>query len=155
MNKLNSVKRGQTSVSCHQKNFKKHFGFHFNEARDDGWQWHQMEHVQIICTLLQTDNHASTSSIFYRPDALPNAQPTVSQYWRQKCPPPSPRNKTKQYQERTETEQISHSIKYDYYYHFTDILRTTCVPQLRTRGFSWSKGLLPSCPCWWQLVHLD
>jgi len=29
---------------------------------------------QIICMLLQTDNHASTSSLdFYRPDALPDA----------------------------------------------------------------------------------
>jgi len=28
-----------------------------------GWQWHQLDHMQIICTLLQTDNHASTSSI--------------------------------------------------------------------------------------------
>jgi len=25
------------------------------------WQWHQLDHVQMICTLLQTDNHASTS----------------------------------------------------------------------------------------------
>jgi len=24
-----------------------------------GWQWHQLDHMQIICTLLQTDNHAS------------------------------------------------------------------------------------------------
>jgi len=38
-----------------------------------GWQWHQLDHMQIICTLLQTDNHASTSSIsFYRLDALPD-----------------------------------------------------------------------------------
>jgi len=30
--------------------------------------------MQIICTLLQTDNHASTSLLsFYRPDALPAA----------------------------------------------------------------------------------
>jgi len=42
-----------------------------------GWQWHQLDHMQIICTLLQTDNHASTSPLrFYRPDALPEAQPT-------------------------------------------------------------------------------
>jgi len=35
-----------------------------------GWQWHQMDHVQIIYTSLQTDNHASTSLLsFYRPDA--------------------------------------------------------------------------------------
>ena len=26
-----------------------------------GWQWHQLDNMQIICTLLQTDNHASTS----------------------------------------------------------------------------------------------
>ena len=37
-----------------------------------GWQWHQLDYVQVICTSLQTDNHESTSSlhIFYRPDAL-------------------------------------------------------------------------------------
>jgi len=28
-----------------------------------GWQWHQLDHMQIICTLLQTDDHASTSSL--------------------------------------------------------------------------------------------
>jgi len=39
--------------------------------------------MQIICTLLQTDNHASTSSLsFYRPDALPATQPTASKHWR-------------------------------------------------------------------------
>ena len=32
------------------------------------WQWHQLNHMQIICTFLQTDNHASISSLnFYRP----------------------------------------------------------------------------------------
>jgi len=37
-----------------------------------------------VCTLLQTDNHASTplatTQFFYRPDALPAAQPTASQH---------------------------------------------------------------------------
>jgi len=28
-----------------------------------GWQWHQLDHMQIIFTSLQTDNHASTSSV--------------------------------------------------------------------------------------------
>jgi len=28
-----------------------------------GWQWHQLDHMQIICTSLQTDNHASTSPL--------------------------------------------------------------------------------------------
>jgi len=27
-----------------------------------GWQYHQLDHMQIICTLLQTDNRASISS---------------------------------------------------------------------------------------------
>ena len=46
------------------------------------WQWNQLEHMQV-CTLLQTDNHASTHhSVFYRPDALPVAHPTVSMHWR-------------------------------------------------------------------------
>ena len=26
-----------------------------------GWQWHQLDHMQIICTSLQTDSPASTS----------------------------------------------------------------------------------------------
>ena len=38
-----------------------------------GWQ-HQLDHMQIICTSLQTDNHATyaiTSPLsFYRQDAL-------------------------------------------------------------------------------------
>jgi len=37
-----------------------------------------------VCTSLQTDNHTSTSTLsFYRPDALPAAQPTASKQRRQ------------------------------------------------------------------------
>ena len=47
-------------------------------------QWHQLDHVQTVCTSLQTDNHTNTSSLnFYRPGALLDAQPTVSKHWRQ------------------------------------------------------------------------
>jgi len=47
------------------------------------WQWHQLDHMQIICTSLQTNNHASTSPLsFYRPDALPAAHPTAWKNWR-------------------------------------------------------------------------
>jgi len=45
-----------------------------------GWQRHRLDHMQIICTSLHTDNHASISSISYRPDALPDALPTVSKH---------------------------------------------------------------------------
>jgi len=51
-----------------------------NEARGWGlgWQWHQLDHMQTICTSLQTGNDTNTSSPnFCRPDALPDAQPTV------------------------------------------------------------------------------
>ena len=44
-----------------------------------GWQWHQPDSMQIICTSLQTDNHTSTLPLsFYKPDAFPAAEPTVS-----------------------------------------------------------------------------
>ena len=46
-----------------------------------GWQQYQLDYMQIICTLLQTDNHSSTSPLnVYRPDALPAAQPTASKH---------------------------------------------------------------------------
>ena len=51
-----------------------------SEARDSEWQWHQLGRTQV-CTSLQTDNHASTPPLsFYRLDALPVAQPTVSKH---------------------------------------------------------------------------
>jgi len=52
----------------------------FSEARDSEWQWHQMGHMQV-CTSLQTDTTpAPHYSVFYRPDALPAAQPTASKH---------------------------------------------------------------------------
>jgi len=42
-----------------------------------GWQWHQLDHMQIICTSLQTDNHASTSPLSFTgriPFLPPNQQ---------------------------------------------------------------------------------
>ena len=57
------------------------------DAGDDGvlgWQWHQLElldDMQTNCTSLQTDNHTNTTSLnFYRPDALHDAQRTVSKH---------------------------------------------------------------------------
>ena len=35
------------------------------------WQWYQLEHMQTICTSLQTDDHTDTSSLsFNRPEPL-------------------------------------------------------------------------------------
>ena len=42
------------------------------------WQWHQMDHMQIICTSLQTDNHASTSPLKFLQARCPSCRPTNS-----------------------------------------------------------------------------
>ena len=75
---FNSLFCRTTWVSWHQKG--KPFWI-LLEQEMMGWQWHLLDHMQIICTLLQTDNHASTSPLsFCRPDALPAAQPTASKH---------------------------------------------------------------------------
>jgi len=82
---FNNPFSGTTQVSRYQKGKT---NLDFTEARDTEWQWHQLGHIQV-CTALQTDNHASTPPLpfFYRPDALPAAQPTASKHWRQKHKP--------------------------------------------------------------------
>jgi len=70
---------GPTRVSQYQKGKT---NLDFTEARDSEWQWYQLGHMQV-CTLLQTDNHASTSPHSFLqarcPDALllPNQQITT------------------------------------------------------------------------------
>jgi len=72
---LNGPLSGTTWVSRYQKGKT---NLDFTKARDSEWHWHQLGHMQV-CTWLQADNHASTPLlIFYRPDALPATQPTVS-----------------------------------------------------------------------------
>jgi len=74
---FNSPLSKTTRVSRYQKGKTK---LDFTEARDSEWQWHQLGHMQV-CTSLQTDNHASTPPLsFYKPDALPAAQPTASKH---------------------------------------------------------------------------
>jgi len=71
-----------TPVSQYQKGKT---NLDFTEARDS--EWYQLGHMQV-CTSLQKDNHTDTSSLnfynFYRLDALPGIQPTVSMHWRVK-----------------------------------------------------------------------
>ena len=49
----------------------------FCEARDSEWQWHQLGHMQV-CTLLQTDNHASTPPLSFLQAGCPTCRPTNS-----------------------------------------------------------------------------
>jgi len=46
----------------------------FTEARDSEWQWHQLGHMQV-CTLLQTDNHVSTSPLSFFTGRMPFLPP--------------------------------------------------------------------------------
>jgi len=47
----------------------------FTGARDSEWQWHQLGHMQV-CTLLQTDNHASTPPLSFFADQIPFLPPS-------------------------------------------------------------------------------
>jgi len=47
------------------------------EARDSEWQWQQLGHMQV-CTLLQTDNHASTPPPSFLQAGCPSCRPTNS-----------------------------------------------------------------------------
>jgi len=49
----------------------------FTKARDSEWLWHQLGHMQV-CTLLQTDNHASTPLISFLQAGCPSCHPTNS-----------------------------------------------------------------------------
>ena len=74
---FNGPLSGTTRVSRYRKGKTNQ---DYTGARDSEWQWHQLGHMQI-CTSLQTDNHSNTRPlIFYRPDALPAAHPTVSKH---------------------------------------------------------------------------
>ena len=57
----------------------------FTVARDSEWQWHQLGHTKdksAPCSR-QITTPAPHHSVFYRPDALPVAQPTASMHWRE------------------------------------------------------------------------
>jgi len=49
----------------------------FSGARGSEWQWHQLRHMQV-CTLLQTDNHASTPPLSFLQVGCPFCHPTNS-----------------------------------------------------------------------------
>ena len=63
-----------TQVSQYQKGKT---NLDFTEARDSEWQWHQLGHVQV-CTLFQTDNHASTPPLSFLQAGCPSCRPTNS-----------------------------------------------------------------------------
>ena len=65
---------GTTQVSRYQKGKT---NLDFTEARDSEWQWHQLGYMQV-CTLLRTDNHASTPPLCFLQVRCPSCCPTNS-----------------------------------------------------------------------------
>jgi len=69
---------GTTWVSRYQKGKT---NLDFTEARDSEWLWHQLRHTQVPApSSRQLNMPAPHHSVFYRPDALPAAQPTSSKH---------------------------------------------------------------------------
>jgi len=65
---------GTARVSQYQKGKT---SLDFTEAKDSEWQWHQLGHMQV-CTLLQTDNHTSTSPLCFLQVGCPSCCPINS-----------------------------------------------------------------------------
>ena len=69
---------GTTRVSRYQKGKT---NLDFTEARDSEWQWHQLGRIcKSAPRSRQITTPAPHHSVFYRPDALPAAQPTASKH---------------------------------------------------------------------------
>jgi len=71
---FNGPLSGTTQVSRYQQGKT---NLDFTEARDSERQWHQLGHMQV-CTLLQTDNHASTPPLSFLLAGCPSCHPTNS-----------------------------------------------------------------------------
>ena len=67
---LTALFAGTTQVSRYRKGKT---NLDFTEATESEWQWHLLGHITTP---------APHHSVFYRPDALPAAQPTASVHWR-------------------------------------------------------------------------
>ena len=68
---FNGHMSGTTRVSWYQKGKT---NLDFTEAGDNEWQWHQLGRMQV-CTLLQTDNHASTPPLSFFTGWMPFLPP--------------------------------------------------------------------------------
>ena len=61
---------------------RKEASLDFTEARDSEWQWHQWAICKSAPCSRQIAMPAPHHSVYYRPDALPATQPTVSKHCR-------------------------------------------------------------------------
>jgi len=68
---------GTTRVSRYQKGKT---NLDFTKGRDSEWQWHQLAICKSAPRSRQITTPEPDHSVFYRPDALPAAQPTASKH---------------------------------------------------------------------------
>jgi len=71
---FNGPLSGTTRVSRYQQGKT---NLDFTGARDSEWQWHQLGRMQV-CTMLQTENHASTPPLSFLQAGCPSCRPTNS-----------------------------------------------------------------------------
>jgi len=127
-----------------------------------GWQWHQLNHMQVICTSLQTYNHANTSSLSFFTGQMLFVPPNQQHQHHS--------TKGKNYRNYKGTETCDKVINYHcfaqeadweicqqhtnkqthkqlLYGHYTrkPVLASTTCPQ-KMGGFSWNKVVLAACP---------
>ena len=74
---FNGPLSGTTQVSLYQKGKT---NLDFTGARDSEWQWHQLGMCKSALCSREITMPAPHHSVFYRPDALPAAQPTASKH---------------------------------------------------------------------------
>ena len=79
--RLTALCPGLPRVSRYQKGKT---NLDFTGARDSEWQWHQLGMCKSAPRSRQITTPAPHHWVFYRPDALPAAQPTASKHWRHK-----------------------------------------------------------------------
>ena len=97
-----SLTRGTTRrlVPAERKFTNANFERYLRRPYDYACKLYLRSKIYLICTSLQTENHASTPPLkfLYRLHALPAAQPTASKHWRQ-CIDAKP--KLKQWRQNT------------------------------------------------------
>jgi len=76
---FNGLFSGSTWVSQHQK--CNPFWILMKQEMM-GWQWHQLDHMQSICTCFRQITMPVPHHSILRPDAPPTTQPIASTHWR-------------------------------------------------------------------------
>ena len=134
---------GTTRVGRYQKGKT---NLDFTEARDSEWQWHQLGICKSAPRSRQITMPASHHSVFYRPDALPAAQPTVSKHWRQKLITVTNQNKKLHF---IWTKYYSQLYYFQYLFNQPSTPGWTGPPRNNWTSFfnDWMPFLLPNQQC--------